>query len=213
MRQMGQTKTEKACILFAVIAAALITALLLIQRGSLVEARAGEAQRRLAGEVLRFHVLADSDSDRDQELKMEVKEGVIAYMQESLAKEADLEETVAWAEANLPALQDLAEGILQNRGCSDAVQAEVVKDYFPEKTYGDITFPAGEYRALRLRIGKAQGQNWWCCLYPRLCFTDAVRAVVPEEQKEEMGCVLGEDEYEMVTAFSEFRIKWFFFGD
>lgn len=84
-------------------------------------------------------------------------------------------------------------------------------DYFPAKTYGDVTFPAGEYEALRIKIGQAKGQNWWCCLYPNLCFVDAVHAVVPEEGKDTLRQVLDKEEYEMVTA-SDYKIKWFFFG-
>ena len=82
---------------------------------------------------------------------------------------------------------------------------------FPEKSYGDITFPAGEYEALRIEIGESKGQNWWCVLYPNLCFIDAVNAVVPQEGKEELKQVLEEDTYKMVTATTPFRIKWFFF--
>ena len=83
--------------------------------------------------------------------------------------------------------------------------------YFPDKTYGDITFPNGYYDALRIEIGEAKGHNWWCVLYPNLCFVDAVHAVVPDEGKEELKEVLDEEEYEMVTATSKFKIKWFFF--
>ena len=75
----------------------------------------------------------------------------------------------------------------------------------------NITFPSGKYEALRIEIGEAKGQNWWCVLYPNLCFIDAVHAVVPEEGKRELKEVLEEDTYEMVTATSRFKIGWFFF--
>ena len=73
-------------------------------------------------------------------------------------------------------------------------------------------FPAGWYEALRIEIGSAKGKNWWCVLYPNLCFLDSVHAVVPKEGKQELETVLEEEEYEMVTATSKFKIKWFFFG-
>ena len=82
---------------------------------------------------------------------------------------------------------------------------------FPDKTYGDVTFPAGRYEALRIEIGRAEGHNWWCVLYPNLCFLDSVHAVVPEEGKEELRQVLTDEEYEMVTATTYFKVKWFFF--
>ena len=162
--------------------------------------------------MLRFHVLADSDSRQDQQRKMEVKEAVLAYMGEAMPQDADLEETCSWVQEHLEALEQTAGETLREAGCSDPVRAELVRDYFPEKTYGDVTFPEGEYTALRVRIGEGQGHNWWCCLYPSLCFTDAVTARVPEEEKEQLGRVLGEDEYEMITAYSDFKLRWFFFG-
>lgn len=212
MKMQDCRKRQMICLGTALAAAAAITLLLLWQRGMLVEARTQDAQEELAGQVLRFHVLADSDSNRDQQLKMDVKEEILSYMKENMPETDSLEATVEWAGGQLDSLEEKAREELRSQGCMDEVQAELVKDYFPEKSYGDVTFPAGEYTALRVKIGSGQGHNWWCCLYPDLCFTDAVRCVVPEEGKEQMGNVLSEDAYDMVTAFSDFKIKWFFFG-
>lgn len=209
---IGKRKKEAICLGIALLCGALLTGLLLVQRGMLVEARARRAGQELSREVLRFHVLADSDSRQDQQRKMEVKEAVLAYMGEAMPQDADLEETCSWVREHLEALEQTAGETLREAGCSDPVRAELVRDYFPEKTYGDVTFPEGEYTALRICIGEGQGHNWWCCLYPSLCFTDAVTARVPEEEKEQMGRVLGEDEYEMITAYSDFKLRWFFFG-
>lgn len=211
-RNIGKRKKEPICLGIALLCGALLTGLLLVQRGMLVEARARRAGQELSREVLRFHVLADSDSRQDQQRKMEVKEAVLAYMGEAMPQDADLEETCSWVREHLEALEQTAGETLREAGCSDPVRAELVRDYFPEKTYGDVTFPEGEYTALRICIGEGQGHNWWCCLYPSLCFTDAVTARVPEEEKEQMGRVLGEDEYEMITAYSDFKLRWFFFG-
>lgn len=212
-RNIGKRKKEAICLGIALLCGALLTGLLLVQRGMLVEARARRAGKELSREVLRFHVLADSDSPEDQQRKLEVKEALLAYMEEAMPLDANLEETCSWVRENLDSLEQTAEERLREERCSDPVRAELVRDYFPEKTYGDVTFPAGEYTALRILIGAGQGHNWWCCLYPSLCFTDAVTAHVPEEEKEELGRVLGEDEYDMITAYSDFRIRWFFFGD
>lgn len=211
-RNRNRRKKEAICLGIALICGALLTGLLLVQRGMLVEARARRAGKELSREVLRFHVLADSDSPEDQQRKLEVKEALLAYMEEAMPLDANLEETCSWVRENLDSLEQTAEERLREERCSDPVRAELVRDYFPEKTYGDVTFPAGEYTALRILIGAGQGHNWWCCLYPSLCFTDAVTAHVPEEEKEELGRVLGEDEYDMITAYSDFRIRWFFFG-
>lgn len=205
-------KREKICIITAFIMAFIITGALVHERGLLVEARAEQAQENLAKEVLRFHVLANSDSEADQELKMQVKEAVILYMKKQLPKEADLVETKEWVQTHLEEIQGVAAQTLQSEGSDYLVEAELETVLFPKKTYGDVTFPAGEYEALRIEIGEAKGQNWWCCLYPNLCFLDSVHAVVPEEGKQELEQVLDEDGYQMVTANSDFKIKWFFFG-
>lgn len=201
------------CLAVALVMASILTVWLVKERGLLLNARAAEVQEKLAGEVLRFHVLANSDSDEDQAVKMQVKEAVLAYMKQSMPSLLDAKETKDWVTAHLEDLNSVAADTLMQAGSTYAVSTEVTTDYFPVKTYGDITFPAGQYEALRIKIGQARGQNWWCCLYPNLCFTDAVHAVVPEEGKEELKEVLDDTEYEMVTASSDFKIKWFLFGE
>ena len=155
--------------------------------------------------------MANSDSEKDQTLKMKVKENVIAYMKEELPESEGVHMTKSWAKEHIGEITQVAKDTLRKEGCNHSVKAEVTHCYFPDKTYGDVTFPKGEYEALRVEIGAAKGQNWWCVLYPNLCFIDAVHAVVPDEGKRELKKVLDEEEYEMVTATSKFKVKWFFF--
>lgn len=176
-----------------------------------VRAKQLQVQESLAEQVFRFHVLANSDSEEDQALKMKVKEAVIDFMKAELPDSESAEETKAWAEENLGQLKAVAESVIAKEGYAYPVELKVTNCDFPEKTYGDITFPAGAYEALRIEIGEAKGQNWWCVLYPNLCFIDAIHAVVPEEGKEELKEVLDEDAYEMVTSKTRFKISWFFF--
>lgn len=183
----------------------------LLVTGIVVNAKQSKMQKDLAKEVFRFHVLANSDSDEDQTLKMQVKEAVIAYMKEELPESDSVETTRAWARGHLNAIENLAEAVIREKGYDYRVTAEVTTCDFPDKTYGDITFPSGRYEALRIEIGEAKGQNWWCVLYPNLCFIDAINAVVPEKGKKDLKKVLEEDTYEMVTATSRFKIGWFFF--
>ena len=170
------------------------------------ESRLEEIQQNLAKEVFRFHVLANSDSAEDQKLKMQVKEAVVSYMKEEIPDSDSAEETKKWAKTHLREIEAVAKEVVEEAGNDDRVKAEVTNCGFPEKVYGDVTFPAGYYDALRIEIGKAEGQNWWCVLYPNQCFMDSVRAVVPEEGKEQLKEVLTEEEYEEVT---EVKIKWF----
>ena len=195
---------KKICVLAGILISLVVT-------GIVVEAKKSQMQEDLAKEVFRFHVLANSDSEEDQALKMKVKENVIAYMKEQLPESESVGMTKRWVANHLIEIETLAKETLQKEGCTESVEAKVINCYFPDKTYGDITFPQGNYNALRIEIGEAKGQNWWCVLYPNLCFIDAVHAVVPEDGKEELKEVLDEEEYEMVTATSKFKIRWFFF--
>ena len=213
LQKAAGRKKKWICQAFALVSASLLTGLIAVQRGMVVEARTLKAQEKLADEVLRFHVRANSDSEEDQAVKMQVKEAVLAYMKQEMPKSSNVEETKAWVTGHMDDLKKVAEETLREEGSSDQIKVKLMQDRFPAKTYGDVTFPAGEYEALRIEIGAAAGQNWWCCLYPNLCFIDATHAVVPEEGKEELKEVLDDDEYEMVTASSDFKIKWFFFGD
>lgn len=195
---------KKICALVGILISLVIT-------GVVMNRKWEHMQADLAKEVFRFHVLANSDSKADQDLKMQVKEAVISYMKQELPESDSVEETKRWARANTDEIVTLAEQVIRKEGYDYSVTAEVTTCDFPEKSYGDITFPAGEYEALRVEIGEAAGQNWWCVLYPNLCFLDAVHAVVPDEGKEDLKKVLEEDTYEMVTATTRFKIGWFFF--
>lgn len=204
-------KKKTICVAAALGLAVLVTGGVIRQKGMLVEAKMEQLQKRMAKDVFRFHVLANSDSEEDQALKMRVKEKVIQYMKEELPHSDNAKMTKDWAKAHIDEVEQVAAQVIEEDGYDYSVAAEVTDCYFPDKTYGDVTFPKGEYEALRIEIGEAKGQNWWCVLYPNLCFIDAVNAVVPEEGKEELKEVLDEEEYEMVTAGTKFKIKWFFF--
>ena len=121
-----------------------------------------EIQEGIAGEIFRLHVIANSDSEEDQELKMEVKKTVVAYLKENLGEEAGLEETRSWVLENLSEIEEAAAKTVEDRGETYPVSASVENTYFPDKPYGDCTFPAGEYEALNVRIGRGEGKNWWC---------------------------------------------------
>lgn len=204
------------CVILGICLAAAVTGMT-AARSRQVYAAAEAVQKDLAKEVFRFHVLANSDSRKDQEVKLKVRDAVLAFMEDGMSKEAfqgaDAKETEAWTSAHLDEIEEVAEETLIQEGYSYGARAEVTFCAFPDKRYGDLLFPAGNYRALRICLGEAKGQNWWCVLYPNLCFTSSVCAVVDEEGREELKNALTAEEYEMITASSQFKIKWFFFGD
>ncbi|MEF9840370.1 MAG: stage II sporulation protein R [Lachnospiraceae bacterium] len=207
------SKKTSRILVIAIVAAGVITGWVGNQMQLRAKAHWRETQQHMAQEVLRFHVLANSDSKQDQALKMQVKEAVLSFMSSQLTQPANLEETRKWAIGHCDEIEKIGRKIIKKEGYQYPIKAEVNTCHFPDKTYGDVTFPAGNYQALRIEIGEAKGQNWWCVLYPNLCFIDATNAVVPEEGKEELKTVLSSEEYELVTATSDFKIKWFFFGE
>ncbi len=200
---------KQVVILFGVLTAVgVMAAAALTVRG-----KAAGIQQGIAGEILRFHVIANSDSKEDQALKLKVRDAVVEYMKDLLEGAEDLEETKGRVAERLADIEELAMRIVEKEQAGYPVHAELTECYFPRKSYGDCTFPAGRYEALRICIGKAEGKNWWCVLFPNLCFVDSIHAVVPEEQKEELKNVLTEEEYESLFDWkhSEFKITSYLF--
>jgi stage II sporulation protein R len=151
--------------------------------------------------ILRFHVRANSDSTEDQELKMAVKEDVITLLRPLLEKCDDVKESKNIVVANLQNIYTTAVNTIVEQGYDYDVKVYVTEEEFPAKTYGDLTFPAGNYQALRIDIGEAKGQNWWCVMFPPLCFIDESTAVVSEEGKEALKRALTAEEYEALYAY------------
>lgn len=174
-----------------------------------------EIQQGIAGEVFRLHVIANSDTEKDQELKLKVKTRIVEYLKEILGEDAGLEETKEAVLTHLTEIEQGAENLIEEQGFDYPVEVVVEKTYFPEKTYGDCTFPAGEYEALKVKIGSAKGQNWWCVLYPSLCFLDDTYGIVTEEKKEDLKEVLTAEEFQEILGDSRekkklrFGFRWF----
>ena len=136
---------------------------------------------------------------------------MINWMEEEMTS-GNLEETKEFVRSHLSEIEDLASGTIQEEGYMYPVKVSLEKQHFQKKHTEMLLFRSGIYEALRIQIGQAEGHNWWCVLYPNLCFIDSVRAVVPESGKKQLKNVLTEEEYEMVTASSRFKVRWFFFG-
>ena len=204
------------CVILSVCVAGIVTGIVLHQRMECVEAKVLQTQQDLAKEVFRFHVLANSDSNEDQQVKLKVRDAILKYMktsmEEEISKEANAQNTKLWAKRHLNEVEQVADRVLQKEGYSYRAKAKVTTCFFPDKRYGDLIFPQGNYEALRIELGNAKGHNWWCVLYPNLCFTNTTCAVIDEKGRQDLKDALTEEEYEMVTATTEFKIRWFFFG-
>ena len=168
------------------------------------------AAGRIKDKVLRLHVSANSDSEEDQALKLKVRDQVLATLKPLLENAEDRSSSEAIVRAHLSEVEAAARETAWQEKPGENVHAELTNTRFPEKTYGDCTFPAGNYDALRITIGEAKGKNWWCVLFPSLCFVDTVHGVVPEESKELLKNVLTEEEYESLftPGKSEYKVRW-----
>ena len=153
----------------------------------------------ISDSVFRLHVLANSDSEEDQNLKYKVRDALIAYL-EDIAKDTSSKEEVMQLVANhLQDFETIAKQTITENGYTYDVTVEVGNFDFPTKNYGDISLPAGYYDALRVKIGEAKGQNWWCVMFPPLCFVNVTSGIVPEESKETMKENLNEEEYALIS--------------
>lgn len=190
----------------------LVTGILMICYNRAVKQQ--RVQENIAKEILRLHVIANSDSKADQELKMQIKETVVTYLRGAMSEADSVEEARRQIEKRLPEIEKIAEEKMQKEGYDYKAQAELGQCYFPVKEYGDLTFPAGEYEALRVQLGESVGRNWWCVMYPSLCFVDSTYQVVPDSSKEKLKNNLSEEEYNSLldggeqVQYSSRLIEW-----
>ena len=167
-------------------------------------------QPAIASKILRFHVLANSDEVYDQSVKEKVRDAVGTYLQPLLEDAESLDETKRIVETNMDEIIEVAESTLNMHGYDYSVTASIANVDFPEKSYGSYTFPKGNYEALQIVIGEGKGKNWWCVLYPNMCFKGSVFEVIEEEAEQSLKEVLNPWEYADVfdSGKVEFRFKF-----
>lgn len=164
----------------------------------------------IANSVFRLHVLANSDSQEDQDLKYMVRNRLLDYMNSICTNCQSKEEAISIVEKNKDTFEQIAIDTIQEQGYSYSVKINIGNFEFPTKNYGDISLPAGYYDALRVEIGEAKGQNWWCVMFPPLCFVDISSGVVPDESKELMENNLSDEEFALVSDQSSSEIQFKF---
>lgn len=165
--------------------------------------RDGRRLDQLRESVLRLHILANSDSEEDQRLKLCVRDALLEHSEELFGESDDLEEAEAAALEAMPEIIAIAEETLREQGCCSPVTAKLTDMTFDERVYGDITMPAGEYRALRIEIGAAKGHNWWCVMYPPLCLPAAEDVESRDEKK-----YFDDDELDIVYHPKKYRVRF-----
>ena len=161
-------------------------------------------QQQIATQVLRFHIRANSDTVADQQKKLRIKQSLLEWLTPILSENTSKSETIQCLRKNLPDIRKEA----TRMAAPEPVTVTLQKEWFPEKTYGTCTFPEGIYDALRVDIGQAKGHNWWCVLYPSLCFADALEPSMTEEGEEKLQQVLDEDAYDLLLHPQKLKIRF-----
>ena len=161
----------------------------------------------ISDSVFRLHVIANSDSDEDQSLKYKVRDNLLKYMNNICSNCTSKQEAISLVTEHQEKFKQVALDTIKNEGYSYNVKINIGNFEFPTKQYGDISLPAGYYDALRVEIGEAKGRNWWCVMFPSLCFIDVSSGIVPEESKEELQNVLSDEEYSIISDNSDNGIK------
>lgn len=164
----------------------------------------------ISDSVFRLHVIANSNSDEDQALKYKVRDNLLNYMNNICKDCSSKEEAIRIVSEHQEEFKQVALETIKNEGYSYDVRIEIGNFEFPTKQYGDISLPAGFYDALKVEIGKAEGRNWWCVMFPSLCFVDISSGIVPEESKEDLQNVLSDEEYAIISDNSNSGIKFKF---
>jgi stage II sporulation protein R len=154
----------------------------------------------VATKLIRLHVVANSDSVEDQALKRRVRDQVIQELSPRFENLKDINEVKQVILQNTGLIEDIAGRVVAEAHKSYGAKAVLGNFDFPTKVYGNLTLPAGNYQALKIVLGKGEGQNWWCVMFPPLCFIDIAHGVVPEATMDKLKESLSEDEYRLVTA-------------
>ena len=153
----------------------------------------------LSNTVLRLHIIANSNTLEDQNLKYKVRDNIINYMNSISENITSKEEALELAKNNKGNFLNIAKQTIIENGFNYDVNIDFGNFYFPTKNYGDISFPAGNYDAIKIEIGESKGQNWWCVMFPPLCFVDVSSGIVPENSKDTIKNSLTNEEYSIIA--------------
>lgn len=161
----------------------------------------------LYNSVFRLHVIANSDSEEDQNLKYIIRDKLINFMNEKCKTLNTKEDIIIYAKNHMSEIKQIAENTVKENGYNYPVNIEIGNYMFPTKHYGDISFPMGSYDALKVKIGKASGQNWWCVMFPPLCFVDTTTGIVSDSSKEILKDTLSNENYKIISESEKTDIK------
>lgn len=159
-----------------------------------------ETSENISDQVFRLHILANSDSAEDQQLKLKVRDEILKKGETVFASSNSLEETIELCKNNIALFQQTAEQCLKDNGSDYEVKVYVDKEYFNTREYDEITFPSGIYNALKIEIGQGKGHNWWCVMFPAICLSSVT--------DDELNKYLSEDEQKLVNSDSKYEVRF-----
>ena len=180
----------------------LIIFLLLIFLFINISSYSSQVFTELQDNIFRLHILANSDSIEDQNLKLKVRDEIIKYIQDINCNSTSKQDTISTVANEIENIQLIATQTIANEGYPYPVSVDIGNFYFPTKYYGNISLPAGNYDALKINIGEAKGQNWWCSLFPPLCFIDISSGYVKEEDYKILEENLDEEQFILISSNS-----------
>jgi stage II sporulation protein R len=162
----------------------------------------------IRGSCFRLHILANSDSVSDQNLKLKVRDKILSGSSEIFTTATNKNQAIAEVRKNLDKIKEIAQNEVYSEGYKYTVNVELVNMYFTTRTYGDITLPAGDYDAVRVLIGTAKGHNWWCVMFPPLCLPSAVGTVKLDKvlNKKQSSIVKGNNKPQIQIKFKVVEI-------
>lgn len=191
---MNWYKRERKTLFASILCGVLVTTAF----GLHTRAYSYQSIESIASQVVRFHVLPNSNSQEDQALKNRVKEEVLREYHDTLSAFTSIEESRNFLNSNLAEIELFAQNIVYSEGFSYPVNVSLENSAFPTRVYGDITLPAGTYEALRIEIGESNGANWWCIMFPPLCFVDVTRSEIHPDTRESLMNLLSENDFALL---------------
>jgi len=178
----------------------IIWAAVLIALLAYLSAYSGRVVKNISNKILRLHIVAESNSPEDQEIKLAVRDEILACLEDKLSEVKSLRESEELVRECIPEIEAAARRVVERYGKEYGVKAEFGYFSFPPKEYENIRLPAGNYNALRVTLGNGGGENWWCVLFPPLCFMDSAEGKISDESREDLKKALPEEEYRLITS-------------
>jgi stage II sporulation protein R len=159
---------------------------------------AGGMQENISENVTRLHIVANSNSDYDQRLKLDVRDNIIKNVK---INKYNIENVISETER-------MVNEYLKEIKAPYGAKVEYKETWFPTKVYGNIALPSGKYMAVNVKLGKAKGENWWCVMFPPLCFTDGATGKINEDGEKYLKETLTKDEYKLISLNDDMKFKF-----